>query len=237
MSISGQDSEAVPYSGDLRALIPPPEEIIRDYPARWTWDQVKRMVSSGDLLPLKRHPDLRTRYRVWYDIVCARHGSVANFIIGVRLGWGDDGSSESTDDIPTSRKFFTADCGPELWTVFPNDWRYAVPGDVEHLLVWTRRPIIDPSRLPLQYHAGGIWGVTGCAGQDLPQNEDAPLQQMVTAAAEEMNAFVKKQWPEDVWETAWFVNPMIKQSIPGIAHIHIFIKRKSSPPAGSMSAM
>jgi len=74
-------STSIPSTGasevdDLRALIPPVSELIRDYDAKWTWDELKRMIACGDLLPIKRQPELRTRYRVWYDKVVARHGSV-----------------------------------------------------------------------------------------------------------------------------------------------------------------
>ena len=177
----------------------------------------------------------------------ASHCAVGNYIVDVRLGWSD--ALKLTDGTePLS--YFTRDSSPDQWTVFPNDWRYAVPGDVEHLVVWTRRPIIDPAILPLQFHPGGIWSIAGCEGETLAGHPDSKLQELVERAAIEMNEFVKRHWPEDVYETAFFVNPTVsdryfkaraasqahriqkvKQSIPGIAHFHLFVKRKGSPSA------
>lgn len=58
--------------------------------------------------------------------------------------------------------------------------------------------------------------------------------------------FVGKVWPEDQWETAWFMNPLVRwrimfcgryrqqdsqrlQSVPGLAHTHVFAKPKVVP--------
>ncbi|KAG8715353.1 hypothetical protein FRC11_004523 [Ceratobasidium sp. 423] len=61
---------------DLTAGIPPLEEIARDYPPMFTWEQVKDQVDSGDLAALKRHPALQKRYDKWIQEVKIVHGSV-----------------------------------------------------------------------------------------------------------------------------------------------------------------
>jgi len=56
-------------------------------------------------------------------------------------------------------------------------------------------------------------------------NEEEEL--MVKEAGAEVDAFVRKRWNEREWETAWFVNPPRLQSVPGLAHIHVFARHKS----------
>ncbi|KAF8547456.1 hypothetical protein OG21DRAFT_1517363 [Imleria badia] len=75
-------------------------------------------------------------------------------------------------------------------------------------------------------------------------------ERMVKNAGKEVHKFVKRRWNEDQWETAWFVNPPVRfmrcgdcspsvrthsesavqrlQSIPGLAHIHVFARRKTA---------
>ncbi|CAE6339598.1 unnamed protein product [Rhizoctonia solani] len=66
---------------NLSAGIPSLEEIARDYPPMFTWDQVKDQVDSGDLAALKRHPALQQRYDKWIQQVKMIHGSVGKFEI------------------------------------------------------------------------------------------------------------------------------------------------------------
>ena len=73
---------------------------------------------------------------------------------------------------------------------------------------------------------------------------------MVKNAGKEVHEFVMRRWKEDEWETAWFVNPPVRfirrgchssfwsahaepvmqrlQSIPGLAHIHVFARKKAA---------
>jgi len=68
----------------------------------------------------------------------------------------------------------------------------------------------------------------------------------VGGPASHAHAFVIDHWPEEIWETAWFLNPTVStctfqpsllstvrtqafqriQSIPGIVHIHVFARKK-----------
>ncbi|KAK4056444.1 hypothetical protein OIO90_002587 [Microbotryomycetes sp. JL221] len=42
----------------------------------------------------------------------------------------------------------------------------------------------------------------------------------------EINAFVKQYWSEDEWETLWFANPPSLQSVRGLAHFHVLVRRR-----------
>jgi hypothetical protein len=151
----------------------------------------------------------------------------------------------------------------------------SVPIDVEHSLVWTKLPLIHPDitdekilprirqdglagftgtnapvppreALALSLPALAHWGIItlGSVVRSPPpdRTEEAQLRQ----ASAEIDAFVRARWPDDTWETAWFVNPLVRrpsissslsgvsryrssqitQSIPGLAHIHVFAKRR-----------
>lgn len=118
-----------------------------------------------------------------------------------------------------------------------------VPLFVEHYVVWSRVPIIDYAALPDKVrphvHEDGLWGFTGAPA---PAPYFLPLSQCMGVLVElgitpdkirsvdrgsyepagiEVERFVRRQWPEDNWETAWFVNPHVSvfESIHGVSHL------------------
>lgn len=124
---------------------------------------------------------------------------------------------------------------PPSWSE-SND-RFLVPSDVEHTLIWTRVPIFHPDiideRIDKRIAQDGIWGFTGNTSpppspstlpQCLPSLSEwgVTLDKMIVSAkgtdeeellvrraGQEVNHFVKNRWNEDIWETAWFVNPPV----------------------------
>ncbi|KAG6813592.1 hypothetical protein H0H92_009637 [Tricholoma furcatifolium] len=156
-----------------------------------------------------------------------------------------------SDDAP---KYFTRNTPPEYLSIIQNDWPYSVPPEIEHTLIWTRLPIYhedlvaesitarvaqdglwgftgnsspppSPSTLPSCLPALADWGVTidKLIRSTSPTPEEAAL---LYRAGEEIQEFVRKRWDESSWETAWFVNPQRLQSVPGLAHIHVFARQK-----------
>ena len=136
----------------------------------------------------------------------------------------------------------------------PTDFPRTVPPEVEHSVVWTRQPIfhraiIAPAISP-HIEADGLWGFTGLTSpppspSSLPASLPAlaewgiPLdytvnrsegtpeeEELVKRAGAGVHEFVRSKWQEDEWETAWFVNPPRLQSVRGLAHIHVFARRK-----------
>ncbi|KZP06145.1 hypothetical protein FIBSPDRAFT_842412 [Athelia psychrophila] len=160
----------------------------------------------------------------------------------------------SASNIPA---YFMTGTPAELISIIQNDWPYSVPPEIEHILIWTRLPIINFSKVPLQItgrlRQDGLWGFTG---SDLPPPSPSTLpeclpaladwgvtmdslisspkasleeEEMIKAAGTEVDEFVKKRWVEGEWETSWFVNPPQRlQSVPDLSHIHVFARRKSS---------
>lgn len=104
-------------------------------------------------------------------------------------------------------------------------------------------PPPSPSTLPTCLPALSEWGITM---DKLIRSEKGTEEEeaLVRRAGEEVNNFVKKRWAEADWETAWFVNPPVGdafvsfatmankagsqrlQSVPGLAHIHVFARQK-----------
>ncbi|UZJ57260.1 hypothetical protein CBS101457_006580 [Exobasidium rhododendri] len=39
--------------------------------------------------------------------------------------------------------------------------------------------------------------------------------------------YVKKNWPEDKWETAYFCNPPHLRTVPGLSHFHVIVREKA----------
>lgn len=116
-----------------------------------------------------------------------------------------------------------------------------VPPEVEHTLIWTKVPIYHPelvdAKIKARIDQDGLWGFTGNASpppspSTLPQCLPAlaewgiTLEKMITSekgteeeealvrkAGEKVHEFVKARWNEDIWETAWFVNPPVSRLV------------------------
>lgn len=104
-------------------------------------------------------------------------------------------------------------------------------------------PPPSPSLLPQSLGALSEWGITmdklvvSARGA-----EDEELA--IKRSGAEVQAFVANRWSEREWETCWFVNPPVRtpvvlvvpifneetpqrlQSVKGLAHIHVFARKK-----------
>lgn len=158
-------------------------------------------------------------------------------------------------DIPADApSYFTVDTPPEFISIIRNDWPYSIPPEVEHSLIWTRLPIFHkdliPGSISARIQQDGLWGFTGnLSPPPSPSNLPSCLpalvdwgitidklvrsergteeeEELVRRAGKEVHNFVKKHWVESEWETVWFVNPQRLQSVPGLAHVHVFARPK-----------
>ncbi|TFY83877.1 hypothetical protein EWM64_g130 [Hericium alpestre] len=272
---------------------PTHEELLSHYPAKFTWEQLKTFVNSGDLGLLKRDRMLQRRYNEWAKGIKVGYGSMVNYLLSYRLQWGKPdklsklksrldltpfmkstsveneslgGHSDGEITTPTgqlppipagTKNYFTADISPSLVSIIQNDWPYSVPANIEHTLIWTVLPILPPDLPPSigpRLHQDGLWGFTGQSPDSPPPSpslirsclpalaewgvtEDSLVrspkgsaedEELVRSVAAEIHNFVRARWVESDWETAWFVNPPRLQSVPGLAHIHVFARYKSS---------
>ncbi|KAJ7778376.1 hypothetical protein B0H16DRAFT_1503300 [Mycena metata] len=279
-ALSGSNAASVPLGSGL----PTREELLVHYPAKFTWNELKTFVNSGDLGLLKRDRKLQKRYNLWAVGIKEKYGSIVNYLMNFRLQWGrpdtlsllgsavqDTGMSTppvfesiATEDLTVLRElpplpadapaYFSASTPRQYISIIQNDWPYSVPPEIEHTLIWTRIPIFHPSLIPDSIRArvelDGFWGFTG---NDSPPPSPSTLpaclpalaewgmtldkmiksekgtpeeDELVRLAALPVHDFVKNRWIEEEWETAWFVNPPRLQSVPGLAHIHVFARHK-----------
>lgn len=139
-------------------------------------------------------------------------------------------------------------------TSFAVNDRRLVPHDVEHWVIWSRVPIVNPSNERVDKL--GLWGFTGTTGCEemilpvgitlppLPTQEETDV---IGEACQEIEQYVRACWPEPQWECAWFMNPPVsgssslqrqkvvdlahkpQQSVPGLAHVHVFARPKTLP--------
>ncbi|KAG1835518.1 hypothetical protein EV424DRAFT_1357316 [Suillus variegatus] len=157
---------------------------------------------------------------------------------------------------PDAPEYFKADIpfDSEFISIIQNDWPYSVPIEIEHTLIWSRVPIFHPDLIPAEVDTriqqDGLCGFTGTdelppSPSTLPEclpalaewgitmeklvrspRGNPEIEDMVKNAGREIDGFVKRRWVEREWETAWFVNPPRIQSVRGLAHIHVFAKKK-----------
>ncbi|KIL55980.1 hypothetical protein M378DRAFT_173119 [Amanita muscaria Koide BX008] len=154
---------------------------------------------------------------------------------------------------PDAPKYFTADVPLQYLFIMYNDWPYSVPPEIEHFLVWSRVPFL-PEVIPetVRQRVGhyGLWGFAGCSEPPqtpstlpsllgalsewgitldmlkIPPECSAEEEASLEETGKEIHAFIKNRWPQEEWETGWFVNPPSIQSVPELPHIHVFAKRK-----------
>lgn len=135
-----------------------------------------------------------------------------------------------------------------------------VPPEIEHSVVWTRQPIFHPAiilpSVSERIETDGLWGFTGLTSpppspSSLPASLPALAEwgvpadytvnqvrgtpeeeELVKRAGAGVHDFVRSNWPEDGWETAWFVNPPKLQSVRGLAHTSTSLQRENQTRNG-----
>ncbi|KAF7364893.1 Kinase-like protein [Mycena venus] len=157
---------------------PTREELLVHYPAKFTWNELKTFINSGDLGLLKRDRKLQQRYNIWVAGMKEKYGSIGTIIYFSKLpgekpdtlsllgsAVQDSGMSTppvfepiSADNLSVLRglpplpadapAYFSESTPPEYISIIQNDWPYSVPPEVEHTLVWTRVPIFHQALIP-----------------------------------------------------------------------------------------
>ncbi|KAK1226159.1 hypothetical protein PQX77_010870 [Marasmius sp. AFHP31] len=175
----------IPNTADvpLGTGLPSREELLVHYPAKFTWNQLKTFVNSGDLGLLKRDKKLQQRYNAWSAGIREQYGSLVNYLLKHRLQWGKpdtlsilpsslreeeviiDPATPSKSSVSGPPPYFTRDVPSEYISIIQNDWPYSVPVEIEHTLIWTKVPIyhsdIVPPSIAPRINQDGIWGFTG----------------------------------------------------------------------------
>lgn len=111
----------------------------------FTWLDLVRIVSTGNLERLSRHPDDLREYFAWMDSVKSSYGSVTAFLLRERftatelLKKAACASHVEQCKEPCFRSYLRpgVDC-----QILVNDWPYSVPRHVTHHVVWSHVPIL-----------------------------------------------------------------------------------------------
>ncbi|KAF9519616.1 hypothetical protein BS47DRAFT_1312208 [Hydnum rufescens UP504] len=203
------------------------------FPRLWTWSELKAFVDSGDLDSLKRHPLFEEAYLAWCEEAVQMYGSVVEYMLKCRLRW----DLSVPPHIGTGKEYFTAGISSDLVRILPNDWPYSVPHDVSHFLVWSRLPFVHPDIIP-----EAIWdrvaqgGLSGFTGSETTPKNIGGNNDLVRIATSEIENFISASWNPTEYETAWFLNPPRLQSVPGLAHVHVFARKKTEEESNGCEA-
>jgi len=140
---------------------------------------------------MRRPSDLR-RYMSWSSDIKKQYGSMTDYLIQSKLPWGQPpfkySSSTPFDD-------------PSDFQILINDWPYAFPKDITHIVVWSKTPI---------------------ATND--SNGDVTDQ-----SRQIIHDFVQRTFVDRLGEArvVWFKNWVSLQSVRALEHIHVIVKDAS----------
>jgi len=105
-----------------------------------------------------------------------------------------------------------------------------VPSSVEHYLIWTVLPVLPPDLPPIirpRVHQDGLWGFTGCTA-DSPPPSPSLLPACLPALSEwcitEASLICS---PRGTDEEEAALREIGLESVPDMAHIHVFARYKS----------
>ncbi|KAH9457420.1 hypothetical protein Pst134EA_021296 [Puccinia striiformis f. sp. tritici] len=132
------------------------------------------------------------------------------------------------------------------YRVTRNEWPYAIPKDYQHIVVWSRLPLLDPSqaRTPEDMDTALKTGLSGFENLTPPMIEllnqsgfsDNPSSSPLSSTRHEeedqgldsqIRLFIRNRWPFEhgFVDLMWFLNPVHLQSCPQLPHFHVFVKK------------
>ena len=162
----------------------------------------------------KRWPSQLRRYLEWAQDIRKTHGDIAKFVCQERLQWSASStntlepydSSITTPDAQFRPKSSIPFDHRDDYRILRNDWPYAVPSDVCHLVVWLKTPF----------------------------ESTRPDGHLTPASRAQIQAFVERQFVEpmkDIYgdecgneSVLWFKNWSALQSVGALEHFHCLVK-------------
>ncbi|KAA1113256.1 hypothetical protein PGT21_026553 [Puccinia graminis f. sp. tritici] len=134
------------------------------------------------------------------------------------------------------------------YRVIRNEWPYAIPRDYQHIVVWSRLPLLDPSQARTsaelkQAHHQGLSGFENLSPELVDRLTQAGLNPDLKLTPfpahhpgvrgeragldAQIRAFIRTRWPHSrgFIDLLWFLNPVHLQSCPQLPHFHVFVKK------------
>lgn len=164
-----------------------------------SWDNLRHLISTGQLDALKRWPSQLKAYLAWTAHVKAKYGSATAYLLTQRLLW------EPLDDESGAIAFNVRNVVPfadsEDFTILRNDWPYGHEEGIRHICVWLK--------------------------QRLPVDERGALSEEGKRMVEEFvnDEFrVKAREEEKDSRIIWFKNTTNLQSVRSLEHLHVLVR-------------
>ncbi|KAF9695924.1 hypothetical protein EKO04_005899 [Ascochyta lentis] len=164
-----------------------------------SWDDLRQLISSGQLDELKRWPSQLKAYLAWTAHVKAKYGSATSYLLTQRLFW------QPIDKDTGAMVFKVRNVVPfadsEDFAILRNDWPYGHEPGIRHICVWLK--------------------------QRLPVDEEGGLSDEGTRMVEEFvnNEFrVKAGEEEKDSKITWFKNMTNLQSVRSLEHLHVLVR-------------
>ncbi|KAL9008032.1 MAG: hypothetical protein Q9173_006803 [Seirophora scorigena] len=102
-----------------------------------TWEDLIKIIGACQFQQLKRYPSQLRRYLIWSSQIRREYGNMSRFMRQERLQWYSPDDAEETAKPADPTPFGH----PGHYRMLYNDWPYAVPPDVNHLVVWLKTPL------------------------------------------------------------------------------------------------
>ncbi|KAJ4326114.1 hypothetical protein N0V94_000276 [Neodidymelliopsis sp. IMI 364377] len=164
-----------------------------------SWENLRYLISTGQLDELKRWPSQLKAYLAWTAHVKAKYGSATTYLLEQRLFWNP--VNDGTEAIAFNAKNVVPFADPEDFTILRNDWPYGHEPGIRHICVWLKR------RLPVN-EDGGL------------SNEGKKMVEKFLD--EEFRAKAGEQ--EKNSKILWFKNTTNLQSVRSLEHLHVLVR-------------
>ncbi|KAF1364891.1 hypothetical protein EJ07DRAFT_97130 [Lizonia empirigonia] len=164
-----------------------------------SWENLRHLISTGQLDELKRWPSQLKAYLAWTAHVKAKYGSATTYLLAQRLYW------QPKDNNPGAMTFNLRNAIPfadsEDFSILRNDWPYGHESGIRHICVWLKQ------RLPVD-EEGGL----SDEGRQLV--EDFINREFRIKAGEK----------EKDSKIIWFKNTTNLQSVRSLEHLHVLVR-------------
>lgn len=160
-------------------------------------------LAEHNLSILTRWPSDLKRYIRWSIDTRATYGTVPNFVRIERLKWDVLPSSTGATGPQFAVQNSIPFADPRDYKILINDWPYGYEPGIKHIIVWLK------TRLETE-----------------PTKGD-----MTPKSRQQVEAFIQKTFVERIQDlpgdgdnVMWFKNWTALQSVPGIEHVHVFVR-------------
>ena len=164
-----------------------------------SWENLRHLISTGQLDELKRWPSQLKAYLAWTAHVKEKYGSATMYLLTQRLFWEpiDDPSGAMTFNVRSVVPF----ANPEDFAILRNDWPYGHEEGIHHICVWLKQ------RLPVD--------------QEGALSEEG--RRMVEKFVDEEFRFKADEKEKDS-KVIWFKNTTNLQSVRSLEHLHVLVR-------------